>query len=504
MSEPELGGEAVDEHGSVIERSSIRKNVAFMTSSQIITWVLSIAAAIIVPRFLGPEVLGEFQLASSLWNIAVVVIGLGTAVYLQLEIARDNRAGLSKMAPILVLRSMMFVIVSMALAVWVLFSGENQTFVIVMVLIGLNKLLVTWTEVFGTAFVGLERMATTAVVSAGIKLLSEVSVVLVLVLGFGVVGFVAIGVFTSLVGLLVMAWRFRTVSRLELAGAGRHLIPIAIGSVPFMMVALANATYRQIDVIVISRLAGARDLGWYGLADLLAGSLLFPATIVIAAVLPTMGRLHREDPDGLKDLVTRTFSMLLLIATPIGLGTALVAPAFAPTMFGDKYDGTGTVLVVIGPVLILTSGTTLLAYLAMATERKIFWVVLLFSAAALTIPLDMLLVPWATDEFDNGAIGGAIAYVVTETLQFAIGLVVVAPYLMTRSTGWRSLRVFMAGGLMFAAAWPFRNEFVVVPAVAGGAAYVIAVLVLRLLSDFERGLIGDVLAKVGVHTSWKR
>ena len=66
-----------------IERSSIRQNVARMTSSQVAGWVIATLGSIIVPRYLGPVTQGRLQLASSLWSVAVVFTTLGTGLYLQ-------------------------------------------------------------------------------------------------------------------------------------------------------------------------------------------------------------------------------------------------------------------------------------------------------------------------------------------------------------------------------------------------------------------------------------
>ncbi len=487
-----------EDTGQLVERSSIRRNVAHMSSSQIATWSLSLLVAIVLPRVLGPEVLGEFQLASSLWAIGAVVVGLGTTLYLQIAIAREQRSGLAMIRPVLMLRTGMFVLVAATLAVYLGVVGGTETFVVVMALIGLSRLLLTWNEVYSTAFVGLERMAATAAVSVGMKLLTVVGVLATLLFGFGVIGVVSVGVISSLVGLIVIVWRFRLTATVPRSDWRGQLVPITKASIPFMMVALANTTYRQIDVIVVSQVAGDRDLGWYGLADVLAGSLLFPATVVIASVLPSMGRLHAENPARLRELVRRTFQLLVLVGVPIGLGTAVVAPSFAPTMFGEDFAGAGDVLVVIGPVLVLTFGTTLLANLALATDKRGFWLVMLFAAAALTIPLDIVLVPWASDRYDNGAIGGALAYVVTETAQFALGLAVVAPYLVTRSMVWRSARVLAAGGAMMLVAWPFRDHFFAIPAIIGAVTFIVAAVVFRVFDDFQRRLIGDVLGRLGL------
>jgi O-antigen/teichoic acid export membrane protein len=260
--------------------------------------------------------------------------------------------------------------------------------------------------------------------------------------------------------------------------------------------------YQQIDVVVISWTAASEDVGWYGTADTLFGSLLFPAVVVTATIFPSLGRLHVDDTAGLTDLVQRAFSTLIIVAVPIGLGTTLVAPAFAPQLYGEEFRETGTVLAILGPVIILTFGTILFGTVAQSTARVQLWIWVLLLAAFLTIPLDIVLVPWASDRYGNGAIGGALAYVITESVQFTIGLFVIAPFLVRRDIGWRVSRVLLAGAVMFAAGWPLRDAFVMIPIVACATVYVVLLFAFRVITDDERQLIGHTLQRVGIHTSW--
>src|SRR5690606_6310642 len=116
------------------------------------------------------------------------------------------------------------------------------------------------------------------------------------------------------------AIRFRRLARIPVRGWRTLVTPALRASVPFMVIELALVTYRQIDVIVISQIASKRDVGWYSTADVLAGSLLFPTTVILASAFPTFGRLHAQDPARLRDLVRRAFSLLLVVSVPIGLG----------------------------------------------------------------------------------------------------------------------------------------------------------------------------------------
>ena len=482
----------------MIERNSIRRNLASMMTSQLFTWVVATIASLIIPRFLGPETLGEFRLATSLWLIATVVIGLGTTRFLQLQIAREQSEGLSLVGTVLVLRTLAFVPCAIVIGAYVGFTFDTTRFAIIVALIGLATLLGVWSEAIGSAFVGLERMTTVALAGAGAKFLYTALVIGALLAGSDVYGLVAVGIGTAALGLVYLGFSYRKIATITFRQWRQQAIPVVRNSATFMWAAVALVTYQQVDLIVISRVAEKEDLGWYGAADTLFGSLLFPVTILYGALFPTMGRLHKEDPAELQNLVIRMFSVLTVAAVPIGLGTMIVAREFAPLLYGEDFRETGMVLTVLGPVIVLTFGTILFGGTALATERANLWVIVMFASAIATVPLDIVLVPWANDRFDNGAIGGALAYLVTEGAQFATGLWLIAPYLVNRQVMWRTVRILAAGAVMFAVGWPLRTAFLVIPIAVCAIVYAIAVVAFRVLGDDERRLASEMLAKVGI------
>lgn len=486
-----------DTGGDAVHRSSIQRNLFHMLNAQLVTWTIAMLLTVIVPRYLGPELVGRFRLATSLWTLGRIAVMAGTTKFLQLEIARDQKRGLRLVGPVLIVRSGVFVVVSLVLAVYALASDQGEVFRVLMIIVGVDSLLFVWSEALGNAFIGLERMATPALVSVITRFTMAVVTIAAVLMGADVYVIAAASGVGAALSIIVLVARLRPLTPIIQRGDARPWRQVLSASAPFMLIGGALVLYQQIDIVVISWTANDAALGWYGTADSLFGSLLFPASILTATIFPTLGRLNTDDPEGMRRIIERAFSLLVLLAVPIGLGTLLVAPTFAPLLFGDDFAETGTVLAILGPVIILTFGTILFGTVAQTTGRVRYWTSVLLAAALLTIPLDLVLVPWADDRFDNGAIGGAVAYLITESLQFGIGLIVIAPFLLSRTVSWRILRTLAAGAVMFVAGWPLREMFVAVPAVVCGAVYVVCVFAFRLVTDGERSMLRGVLARAG-------
>ncbi len=480
------------------DRSSVRRNLATLMTSQVVTWTLATASAYIVPRFLGPAVLGELRLATSLWLLAATVAAVGTTQYLQIEIAQNSQRGLELVGPTLVLRTLVLLGGAGVIGLYVGLTDGSGRFFLIVGLAGAAATVMLWADALGAAFMGLERMSVPALANGLNKGIYFVGIVILLGVGAGVWGVLGVTIAAPLIVLVYLMVQFGRRAPLSFAGWPAESRRIFGASRTFMAATVALVAYQQIDMIVISWVADEEDLGWYGAADVLFGSLLFPATVLMGAIFPTLGRLHKSDPAELRRLVERAFSLLVLAAVPIGLGTMVIAPRFAPLLYGDDFAETGQVLEVLGPVAILTFGTILFGTVALTTERGSLWVAVMFGAAALTIPLDLLLVPWADDRYGNGAVGGALAYVVTEAIQFGIGIVVVTPFLLNRALLWRVARIAIAGGAMLAVGLLLRSSPQLVTIAACTGVYAVGILALRVLSEDERQMIRGLLAKVGV------
>ena len=145
-------------------------------------------------------------------------------------------------------------------------------------------------------------------------------------------------------------------------------------------------------------------------------------------------------------------------------------------------------LAVFGVVVMLMFETILLGQHATSTGRQNFWCLLMPVAVVMTVPLDLLFIPWTDDRFDNGAIGGALSYAVTELMMVVVAVRLLAPQLASRRSAVRLAKCLLAGGVMFGACWPLRGVSLPLTIAVGAVVYPVVLVVTRAFDETKLGL----------------
>lgn len=475
---------------------SLGQNIGALMSSQLLTWLLSVVWVWLVPRYLGPENLGQLALAGSIWMIAGVLAAFGTSTMVTREVAEHPTRARSLVSRVVRGRMIGFALVVPAVAAVVVVAQYSSTTIAVSAVAGVGALFMLVGQAYESGLHGLREMGKTARANVMSKVLSAATVVIVILLGGGLIPVALVRVWGNAAAFVLLLLAFRRVtagadapSRL----AGRTLVATAL---PFLVVEATRIIYQQMDTVVMSLLVDTEAIGWYTVGDTLYGSLLFIPVIVSTAMFPAMVDMHVRSPGEVHAFFSRAFSTLLLVAVPIGLGTVLVAPSFVDLLFGPDFDNAAPVLAVFGIVIILSTETILLGRLAIATGRVKFWSWLLVAVTVLSVPIDVVLVPWTDQRFGNGALGGALAYLVTESLLIAIGIWKIAPGLVTRPMVRRVVRCTIAGAAMLLVGWQFRDMLFVIPGAIGVAVYTVVIVATRTLDDREATMIRRGLARL--------
>jgi PST family polysaccharide transporter len=193
--------------------------------------------------------------------------------------------------------------------------------------------------------------------------------------------------------------------------------------VPLALTSLVEYVLFNADYVVVGRALGPVALGLYLLAYNISG---WPAAILIDAVrrvsIVGFTRLDQDDARSAVVGFERTFALLLVLATPISLGLAVLAGELVRLVYGDRWTEAAEVLrylavlgcirVAVGYVFDLLIG---LGRSRTTLVLKLVWLVVLVPALVIGAEVD-------------GIRGVALAHVV-------VGSVVAMPLFLRAAVG---------------------------------------------------------------------
>jgi O-antigen/teichoic acid export membrane protein len=344
----------------------------------------------------------------------------------------------------------------------------------------------------------MERMAVISLSTVIGKFASTGLGLLVIFLGLDIRAVAVVGFFSQLLILLILLRALGRDHQIWVKFSISQLVTTFRSSVIFMMGGLLVMLYQQVDIIVISAVAGYETLGWYSSASNIMGTLTFLPTILTTAIFPAIARSHATGSSLLSTVTRKGIEMMLLCGVPVGLGLSAISGPLAVLLFGEQFAPAGPVMATMGIALIFVYQTIILGQSMIATDRLRVWLFIMAGAVVLTVILDVVLVPWTERLFGNGAIGGGLSFIITEVLLTICALYLLPKGIVSWNVFWYAARVFGAGAAMFAAVWLVRDLFIVIPIVTGAFVYISMIAALRVVSPQDRQLLfGAVLSKLG-------
>lgn len=481
-----------------ISGARLARNASAMMAAQLLTWAMAFLVAIFQPRILGPLAIGQLSIAFSIWMIASVLITFGMDTYLTKAIAREpHRTGALVGTSFVVRIGLWVVSCVIVLGYELLMVDVDPTQSALIWIIGLMTLFSVLSGGLIAALNGLEQVHYVSLVTVMSKLVLTVVSLSLLFAGFDVIWIGWTNVFAALVALLGDAYflfrQHRPRWSVDLVAARSMLLDAR----QYLVTALTLMVYQQIDRLFIAMFASTEAVGWYGTAVNLFGTLMFFPVAISTVIFPTFTRRFAAGQDYLAQAARPIFNIMLALSIPIGLGLLVLAEPITLLLYGEAFRPTGVVLAVLGLVLICTYLNTVLSQLLIAAERTTILNTIMLAATVATLPLDFWLVPWTDRLFGNGALGGALAYTITE-----LGILIAAMKALPKGTfgvqTWRTgVLTSLAGIGMVASIWWLRLSpffFLAVP--LGALVYAGLVLALRALPSDDLALVKEVLFKV--------
>jgi len=421
------------------------RNFLHLGAGQVATTVLTIMLSATMARVLS---LGEFGLLVLLMSIATfafVVVDWGYSPLVIRESARQPRSTGQLLGSALVLRTVVALIACPVIigVTWMLgYEMRTRLLAGAMILALLPQYLALS---FGWAYRAHERMDRDALLNFFLKL-----VVLVLSIACFAAGgrvpallfawFVA-GSLTLMVGAVI----YRRLGLPDLAFSRDSAAVLLRDGAPLFLVTVAGALEHVLNANILYKLASPAEVGWFGAAWTIAGTLLAPGTVLCTAAYPRLST-SVGDAAGFKQTFDASLRPLLLLAVLGAAGTYIFADVPVGLIYGiEKFGPAADILRAFAPVLLLIYVDLYLSMAIVATGRTGWIAVVKATSVALTTGLVFILVPVCEQRFGNGGLGIMYALAGGEVLMFGACVILLRGAVDTRIIS-ELFRGLLAGG----------------------------------------------------------
>jgi O-antigen/teichoic acid export membrane protein len=301
--------------------------------------------------------------------------------------------------------------VGVAAAVPLGYSGQIVVLTLLCTICGIPSTL------FGPlscAFRSRDRMDVDALVNIIGKAMSLFAITIVLRLGGGLTEVILM---QAVSGASILLAGIIAAKRLDIkvaAPAMKVLRELLRHGAPLATFSLVIASQPFIEIVMLSALAGAAVVGWYGASTNILGIVMSPAMILLAATFPELSRASRSLPD-LRRTIDATGRVMFMAAAFTSSALYLFADHMVAIIYGHgRFVETASILrasALFVPLLFLV---LVLASAMNAVGRNKAMAVISIVRIVVCVVLNWLLIGYWQQRYGNGAVALVIIAGVAE------------------------------------------------------------------------------------------
>ena len=457
------------------------RGVATLGMAQLVTWACSAVMAVLLPHYLGAANLGRYWLAYSVMGLVSLFTNLGTASYVTLETARAPERAPTLYGSALTVRLLLSAIVAAATVVaFRLLPVDPITRTTVDIFC--VALLVSAFEASYAALQGFQRMDILALTTTVNAVVAATAAAVLLVHGAGPPGAALAAVLGAAVAQGVCVIGLLRVFRPDMRVRPSRLAGVLAGGLPFFVWGAALTVYSQVDTVLLSVLTSPEVVGWYAAALRVVTVAGFVPTIVVTVAFPAL-TVSAADLAAFTRMTRQALRVILLVSIPCGIGIALLPVGITTLLrYPATFSHSWLPIQLLAIQIPLVAADMVIGTALSASGRQRQWAVTAIGAAVLNPLANLAAIPLTQHLLGNGAVGASATTTLTEVYMMVVGIKLLRPGVLDRSTLVESLKVVAACLPMAVVAWLLRGFPVMLPVVAGALVYLVTCLLTGLVS----------------------
>lgn len=414
---PLLGGVALlwrrfynDQEGNTARR--VFKNSAVPTAMRLLVRALDLVFLLVFNEVAGNDDIGTYALAALLIAMYLgTFTDFGLGVLLTREVAKDREAGPRLFGVTLGLRLLLvaisFPLVGLVIGTYQGLAGLGLSESIslqgqqAMWILALTLVPGAFSNAVTALYNASERMEVPAVMEVASAILSFFGRVAALLLGFGILGVAwsAVGV-SAVTALLFFLLLLRDFFRPRITWDWSLMAAIVPLALPLMLNNLLNAVFFRFDMFLVKAFGGGRGdllLASYNSAYQITSIAMIVPSVVTFAIFPALARRGTGERAALVEAQNRTLQALLLLALPLAVGMAALAPDFirfiARDNAAEQLPLAGNVLAILAWFLPFSFVNGLIQYVLIAINQQRAITRAFVIAAAFNLVTNLIFIP---------------------------------------------------------------------------------------------------------------
>jgi O-antigen/teichoic acid export membrane protein len=454
---------------------TIAKNSLVLFAARVLAPVLSFVLLVAVARTLNVVGVGHYRVAIIMALVFQAAASAGLATLL----TREGSKNAHQLGPYFSTGSATVVafsaVLGAAMALMGRALGYPRELVSLIDILAVSLVPAGVVAVSESLFIAAQRAEYVALVSALENTVKLAASLAALKLGAGLPGVGAVIVATRVGAMLAHITLIMRALGVRPSLPDSRLAVSFLGPLlPFTGMQLLVTLYFQLDVVLLSKLASAREVGLYAAASGIYQFLLVLPSSCLAAIFPVLSRLAANG-EGLASTCRQANRYLLLLLVPVCGVVGINSAFFVRLLFGAAFQQATPALAIIVWAGIVFASNGVLGYALQSAdqEKAAFWVVVL--GVALSAALNLALIPVM------GARGAAAAAVLSATGGLVANWAFVRRRLFEPRLLSSSWPVLVSGAAAVACGAATLRFGTATSAAAGLAAYAVCIVLLKAL-----------------------
>ncbi|MGM0588468.1 MAG: flippase [Bacteroidota bacterium] len=471
---------------------TIARNFSIMLGANAITWVSSFVLLLFLPRYLGSEDFGRLYLALSIKMMLNLLIDFGGNYLIPKEVARSKQVGNRILNSYITLRILLWLVAIGILMLVTHLLGYSQHVNFLLMVMAVSMLFEGGLKGFKAYFEGIERMEYPSMGLVVERLFVSVVAIIVLLLGGDSISIAIVFTAGILLHLGVLAWYSRRFIQFSL-NLDTKVFSLLQSGLPYFLFSLFSVIYYRVDAVMLSSMTNDSVTGWYGGAYRFFDMVMLLPMIYKTAIFPVFAKLWKDEDGVLQDTISKSLKLIIMLGIP----TAIVIFAFAENIIElfmglEEYAHSVLVLQIFSlsiPIIYidLIIGSVILG----AANKQKGWAVVGFLAIFLNVGVNLMMIPYAQEIYQNGGLGAAVATLLTELFMFGSALYLLPNSYMANFRMEYVAKPLLAGVTMAAVIWGLSSLqlYWIFTAILAGIVYLLGLWYYKAFDQEEQEII---------------